>query len=117
MPTQAAYGEAMLANFLASVRADHHNSNNQSSYVFLIACACQQLQFQCEDEYVSSVYGCIINGTFCSDHGTCVATGECQCDNGWEGTFCQSLTSSSDSSLGTHRTRSAHRTHDTCAEV
>ncbi len=73
---------------------------------------CEQLQFQCDEEYVSSVYGCIINGTFCSDHGTCAATGQCQCDKGWEGTYCQSLTSTSDSSLGTaRRTHLSQMTH------
>jgi len=35
----------------------------------------------------SSLHGCIIDGTLCSDHGTCT-NGACQCDSGWEGDYC-----------------------------
>jgi hypothetical protein len=60
-------------------------------------------QFTCNNEHVSSVYSCINNGTFCSDHGTCDLTGICKCDAGWEGQQCQSLASTSNSDLGTRR--------------
>ena len=41
----------------------------------------------CKGVAASSLHGCIVDGTLCSDHGTCNA-GNCQCESGWQGTYC-----------------------------
>lgn len=38
---------------------------------------------------VSPLFGCVANGQVCSSQGTC-QNSKCVCNNGWEGTYCQS---------------------------
>jgi hypothetical protein len=52
----------------------------------------------CQGQHVSSVYNCIYQRTICSDHGVCSA-GACLCSSGYEGEYCETATSTSDTSL------------------
>jgi hypothetical protein len=60
----------------------------------------------CEGQHVSSIYGCIYQGTVCSDHGVCQAdtqgSGSCLCQSGYQGDYCETaiVTSSTDVPLG-----------------
>lgn len=52
------------------------------------------------DQAVSSVAGCIYQGTVCSNRGVCTTStsspqGSCLCESGYQGTYCETLTSSS----------------------
>ncbi|ELR13222.1 serine/threonine kinase [Acanthamoeba castellanii str. Neff] len=47
--------------------------------------------------YVFSLQACVINGTICSDRGSCVG-GECSCAAGWIGDHCQFAQSAAGSS-------------------
>ncbi len=51
----------------------------------------------CGGEHVSSLYGCVSNGTICSQHGSC-SNGKCQCDAEWKGATCDSPVADSSSS-------------------
>lgn len=42
-----------------------------------------------EGQPVSSIYGCITNGTLCSTNGVCQSGGNCKCNSGYIGTHCQ----------------------------
>ena len=57
----------------------------------------------CDGEHVSSVYGCIYQGTLCSDHGVCSQTsasnGRCICTTGYEGEHCETAISNSSSNV------------------
>lgn len=48
----------------------------------------------CGGVHVSSVYGCIYQGTICSNQGACT-NGACLCESGYEGQYCESATSTS----------------------
>jgi hypothetical protein len=58
------------------------------------------LQVTCGGEHMLAVWSCISGGELCSQVGTCV-TGQCQCDPGFSGTYCQKngTTSSDDTEL------------------
>jgi hypothetical protein len=52
--------------------------------------------FTCNGEHVSSLHGCVTaGGELCSGAGTC-AEGQCACNSGREGKYCEAFTSSSD---------------------
>jgi hypothetical protein len=51
----------------------------------------------CNGEPSFSLFGCVNNGTMCTDNGNCSTSGVCVCDNGWEGRHCQIATSASSS--------------------
>jgi hypothetical protein len=52
----------------------------------------------CDGQHVSSVYRCIFERTICSNQGVCTS-GVCICTSGYEGSFCEKATSTSDASL------------------
>ncbi len=55
--------------------------------------------FTCNGEHVSSLHGCVTaGGELCSGAGTC-AEGQCTCNSGREGKYCEAFTSSSDDNL------------------
>jgi tRNA A-37 threonylcarbamoyl transferase component Bud32 len=51
----------------------------------------------CQGEVVSALARCISDGAICSDRGNCYAS-KCVCDDGWEGTYCESAVASSSGS-------------------
>jgi hypothetical protein len=57
----------------------------------------------CKGEHVSSVYGCIFQGTLCSDHGLCnkdlQGSGSCFCEAGFEGEHCEMAMASNTSDV------------------
>ncbi len=53
----------------------------------------------CDGEPVSSLFGCVSDGTVCSNRGTC-GNHTCNCDPGFEGTFCESALETSSSNAG-----------------
>jgi hypothetical protein len=52
----------------------------------------------CDGVHSFSLFGCVHDGTMCSNHGNCSSSGVCQCGDGWEGQYCQTLKSDSSSS-------------------
>ena len=57
----------------------------------------------CKGEHVSSVYGCIYQGTLCSDHGLCnkdlQGSGSCFCETVFEGEHCETAIASNTSDV------------------
>ncbi len=58
------------------------------------------VRITCQGEPVSSLYGCVQDGSLCSEHGLC-NNGVCACSEGRTGKFCQLFINgtSSDNSL------------------
>ncbi len=54
----------------------------------------------CDGEPVSSLFGCVSDGTVCSNRGTC-GNHTCNCNTGFGGTFCESAIETSSSNAGT----------------
>ncbi len=46
---------------------------------------------------MSDLYGCVSDGVVCSSHGSCIDH-SCTCDDGYEGTYCESTINNSSSS-------------------
>ncbi len=46
------------------------------------------VEVTCNSEHVSALYGCVSNGTVCSQRGSCIS-GQCNCNNGWTGSTCE----------------------------
>jgi hypothetical protein len=53
----------------------------------------------CDGQPSFSLYACVNNGTLCTNNGNCsTTTYTCQCSAGWEGQYCDVVSSSSSSS-------------------
>jgi hypothetical protein len=52
----------------------------------------------CDNATVSSFAACVSGNSVCSNHGLCTISGACACDDGFVGTFCESVTASGSSS-------------------
>ena len=113
---------AALADFLLWSQTDPVALRNADRQGFVLPTAADEINrafmlqlkaFTCAGRPVSALANCITdNGQLCSGQGTCT-NNACVCESGWEGQYCERVTSSSDSTvivLGTHT-----HTHDTVA--